>query len=137
MFLGYSGKSLGRNVQRLVPACLAKMRERVRGIDIKPFLQPGLSDQRLHQPLRILHIIEAKSAFDAQSILIGVAVATLDEGDCVVLDLIAYLAADTTIWADRVNLAIHLAAAMLGDGIDNRFWHERAGGTGLHTFSAG
>src|SRR6478736_8940627 len=137
MFLSYLGKPLGCDVQRLVPACLAKMRERVRGIDIKPFWQSGLPDQRLHQPLRILHIVEAKSAFDAQAILIGVAVATLDEGDCVVLDLITDLAADTAIWADRMNLAINLAAAMLGDWIDDRFRHERAGGTGLHAFSAG
>ena len=35
-----------------------------------------------------------------------------------------------------MNLAIDLAAAMLGDRIDDRFRHQRAGGTGLHALSA-
>src|SRR5262249_50271016 len=136
MFLGYPGKPLRRDVQRLVPACLAKMRERIRGVDIKTFWQSWLPDQRLHQSLWILYIVEAESAFDAQAILIGVAVAALHEGDRVVLDLIADLAAYTAIGTDRVDLAIHFAAAMLGDRIDDRFRHERAGGTGLHAFPA-
>ena len=109
----------------------------VGGIDIEPLGQAGLPDQRLHQPLRIGHIVKAEAAFDAQPVLVGVAVAALHEGDLVVLDLVADLAADAAIGADRVNLAVDLAAAVLGDRIDDGFRHQRAGRAGLHAFSAG
>ena len=54
-----------------------------------------------------------------------------------VLDLIAELAANAAIGTDRVNLAVDLAGAVLGDRIDDRFRHQRAGRAGLHAFAAG
>src|SRR3954468_12954736 len=62
---------------------------------------------------------------------------TLHEGDALVLDLVADLAADAAIGADRMHLAIDSAAAALRQGIDDGLRHESAGGAGLHAFAAG
>ncbi len=130
-------KTAGGEVQRLLPARLKEMRVGIRGIDIDALGQSGLADEGLHQPLRIGNVIESEPAFDAQAVLIGEAVAALNEGDLVVLDLVRDLTADAAIGADRVDFAVHFPAAVLGDGIDDRFRHQRAGGTGLHAFPAG
>ena len=137
MGLGDPGEARGGKVQRLVPARFAEMGIGIGGIDIHAFGEAGLADQRRHQPLRIGHIVEAEAALDAKPVLVGVAVAALHEGDLLVLDLIADLTADAAIGTDRVNLAIDRAAAALGDRIDDRFRHQRAGRAGLHAFAAG
>ena len=137
VLLGDLGEAGGGKVERLFPTRLAEMGVGVGGIDVDALGQARLPDQRLHQPLRIGHIVEAEAALDAEPVLIGVAVAALHEGDLLVLDLIGELTTDAAIGADRVNLAVDLAAAVLGDRVDDRFRHQRAGRAGLDALAAG
>ena len=99
------------------------MGEWVRWIDVEPFRQARLPDQRLHESVRVGYIVEAKATFHTQSVLVGRAVVALHKSNTIVLNLVADLTAHATIGTDRVNLPIHLAAAMLGNRIDDGFRH--------------
>ena len=65
----------------------------------------GAPDQRLGQPLRMVRVVEAVAALDAQPLVVGRAVAAFDVEDLVVLDVVGQLAADAAVRADRARPA--------------------------------
>src|SRR5512142_2536551 len=56
VLLGHSCKSTRGKIESLLPTRLAEMSQWVGGIDVKPLRETGLPDQRLHEPLRVVHI---------------------------------------------------------------------------------
>ena len=103
---------------------------------MRHFRHAVLADHRLQQPLRVVHVIEAEAALDAEPVLVGRAVLAGDVEQLVVLDVIGELAADAAIGADAVDLAVGLAGENVV-GVDQRRRHQRAGRAGLHAFAAG
>jgi hypothetical protein len=61
------------------------------------------ADQRLGQPFRRHRIVETEPTLDAETVLVGIAVAAIDLNDLVVLDGNAGLAADAAERAQRVD----------------------------------
>ena len=105
------GEAAGGDVERLVPACLAEMRQRVGRIDVQPLGRRILAaDQRPGQPVRVVDIVEAEAALDAKPALVRRAVDALDLFHPAVLDLQADLAADAAERADRFHLGVEIAA---------------------------
>src|SRR6187549_2993599 len=113
------------------------MRIGIRGIDIDTLGQARLPYERLHQTLRIGDVIKAEPSLYTEAVLVGGTVSPLHKGDFIVVDLVSDLTTDTAVWAYRVYFALDLPAAMLGDGVDNRLWHQRASWARLHAFAAG
>ena len=70
VFIGDARQAGGRDVKRFLPARLAKMRRGVGGIDINALGKPRLANERFHQPLRIGHVVEAKTPLHAETVLI-------------------------------------------------------------------
>ena len=98
-----------RGVQRLVPARLAEVGQRVRRIDVQPLGRRVVAaDQRACQPVRMRHVVEAEASLDAEPALVRRAVHPVDPGDPPVLDLVGDLAADPAIGADRLHLALEV-----------------------------
>ena len=95
------------------------------------FADTGFADQRHGQALRAVGVVETKAAFDAQTAVVGRAVAALHADDFVVFDLVGQQATHAAEGADRVDFFVHDLVAHVGLG------HERAGGAGLHAFAAG
>ena len=128
----------GGAVERLFPGRLAEMRPRIRRVDefVRHFRHAVLADHRLQQALRIVHVVEAEAALDAEPVLVGRAVLAGDGDDLVVLDLVGELAADAAIGADAVDGAVGLALIDIVL-VDHRRRHQRAGRAGLHAFAAG
>ena len=91
----------------------------------------GAADQRLGQALRMVRVVEAVAALDAQAAVVGRAVAALDVEDLVVLDVVGQLAADAAVGAHRVHLLVGHGERRLARR------HQRAGGAGLHALAAG
>ena len=75
-------------------------------ISVSCFGDPVLADQRLGQPVRVVDVVEAEAALDAEPVVVGRPVLAVDRDDAVVLDLIGQLAADAAIGADAVDLAV-------------------------------
>jgi len=98
-----------RQIERLGPACLAEMAERVGRVDIEPLGFSLKANERLGQPLRVVDIVEAEAALDAEAVFVGGTVLALDIGDLAVADLVGELAADAAIGADSVDLAFSTA----------------------------
>ena len=113
------------------------MRVRVGRIDIDVVLRdPLLADQRLGQPVRVVRVIEAEAALDAEPVVVGRPVLALDRDDAVVADLVGQLTADPAIGADAVDLAVG-RVGIDAVRIDQARRHQRAGRAGLHAFAAG
>src|ERR1044072_7358726 len=94
-----------------------------------------LADERLHQSLGIVHVVEAEAPFHAEALLVRRAVLAGDGDDLVVLDLIGELAADAAIGADAVDFAVGLAGKEIVL-VHHRRRHQRAGRAGLHALTA-
>src|ERR1700752_63811 len=76
-------------IERLLPVRLAEMSKRVRRVDVDFVLRnPFLADQRLCQPVRVGYVIEAEAALDAQPVVVGRAVASVDGDDAILADLV-------------------------------------------------
>ncbi len=128
----------GGDIQRLVPRCFAEVSEGIGRIDLiggalRRVRQPH---QRLGQPVRMVDIVEAESALDAEPVVIGRAVAPLGIDYLLVLDLIGYLATDAAERAQRVHLPVGIDRAGLA-GVEHRRGHQRARRAGLHALAAG
>ena len=76
-------------------------------------------------------VVEAVAALDAQPGVIGGTVATFDEEDAVVLDVVGDLAADAAERTERLDLLVGNRQR------DVARRHQRAGRAGLHAFAAG
>src|SRR5712691_2384366 len=61
-----------RTLERLVPGGGAEMRPRIGWIDrvVGVFAHAVLADERLRQPVRMAHIVEAEAALDAEPVFI-------------------------------------------------------------------
>ena len=113
------------------------MRVRIGGIDIGVVLRDAvLADHRLGQPVRVVRIIEAEAALDAEPVVIGRPVLALDRDNTVLADLIGQLTADPAIGTDAVDLPVG-GVGIDAVGIDQGRRHQRAGRAGLHAFAAG
>ncbi len=95
-----------------------------------------LADQRLGEALRIVHVVEAEPALDAEALVVRRPVLAGDVEQLVVLDLIGELAADAAIGAHRVDLAVGVGGADVVL-VDEGRRHQRAGRAGLDAFAAG
>ena len=91
----------------------------------------GAADERRRQPVRVVRIVEAVAALDAQARVVGRVVAALDEEDAVVLDVVGELAADAAERAERLDLLVDHGER------DVARRHQRAGRARLHAFAAG
>ena len=121
----------GGPAKRLLPACLAEMRQRPGGIDIHALGRALAPDQRLRQPFGMGDVVEPEPALDAEPLLVGGAVAALDGDQPFAADRIGDLAADAAIGAHAVHPPVGRRRA------DRRLRHQRACGAGLHALAAG
>src|ERR1700722_517391 len=126
------------DVERLFPGRFAEVRERICGIDLVVgiLLHSRQPYQRLGQAVRVMDVVEAEAAFDAESVVVGRAVAALGIDHLLVLDLIGDLTAHATVRAQRVDLLVRIGDASLVL-IEHHRGHQRAGRTGLDAFAAG
>src|SRR5437879_1233961 len=86
--------------------------------------------------MRVMDVVETKTALDAEAVVVGRAVAALGVDDLLVLDLIGDLTADAAERAQRVDLLVGIGDAGLVL-IQHYRRHQRAGRAGLHAFAAG
>ncbi len=114
----------GGLAEGVAPVALVRQQSRV-------FRHARLADQRPGQALRVVRVVEAKAAFDAQAAVVGGAIAALDADDDLVFHVVGDLAAHAAERADRIDPAINRLRADVGLG------HERARGAGLHALAAG
>ena len=82
-----------------------------------------------------MNVIKPIASLDAEPSLIGRALAPGDSDDFFILHREGQLAADPAIGAYRINLPVGCDGQHLV-GIKQRFWHQRAGRTGLHALAA-
>ena len=113
------------------------MGEGIRRIDlvVGVLLLAGEANERLRQPVRVVDIIEAEAAFDAEPVLIRRPVAAFRIDDLLVLDVVGHLAADAAIGAKRIDLAVGPDGARLLLVEEGR-GHQGAGRAGLHALPA-
>src|SRR6056297_863253 len=127
-----------RQVERLVPLRLAEEFVPVAGINVEALGRCILApDERLGQAVRVVDIVVAKAPLDTQPPLVCRAVDALDILDLAVLDLKRHLTADTAERADALHLFLVIGAVALLRVVHHRCGHQRAGGAGLHAFTAG
>jgi hypothetical protein len=128
----------GGAVERLLPARLPEMRPGIGRVDLVMGVlgDAVLADQRHGEAMRMVHVVEAETAFDAKPVLVRRAVAAVDIEQRVVLDLVGELAADAAIRADAVDLAVGLGGEHVLV-VDQCRRHQRAGRAGLDAFAAG
>ncbi len=120
-----------REIERLFPGSLAEDFERIRRIhrEIGALRDPGFANERLGQTLGMRNVIEAVSTLDTKAALIGRSVASLDEENAVVLDVIRELASHAAIRTDGIDLVVGDLHAHIARG------HERPGGTRLYALA--
>ncbi len=89
-------ETIGGNVERLFPGSFAEMRERIGRIDlvVGVLLRIRQPHQRFCQAMRMMDVVEAEAALDAEPVVIGRAVAAFRVDHLLVLDLIGDLTAD-------------------------------------------
>src|SRR6202012_4469073 len=84
----------------------------------------------------VMDVVEAEPALDAETIVVGGAVAALGVDHLLVLDLVGDLATDAAIRAERIDLLVRIGDAGLVL-VQHHRRHQRAGRAGLHAFAAG
>ena len=114
------------------------MREGIGRIDLVVgiLLRIRQPHQRLGQAMRVVDVVEAEAALDAEPVVIGRAVAAFGIDHLLVLDLVGHLAADAAERAERVDLPVGVGDAGLLV-VEHHGRHQRAGRAGLHAFAAG
>src|SRR5437868_10484206 len=83
-----------------------------------------------------MNVVETEAALDTEPVLIGRSVLARDVEKLVVFDVIGELAADAAIRTNAVDRPIGFSGKDIAL-VDQRRWHQRAGGTGLHAFATG
>ncbi len=138
LFVADPDEALGGDVERLFPGGFAEMGERIGRIDLVVgiLLRIRQPHQRFGQPMRMMDVVEAEAALDAEPVVIGRAVAALGVDHLLVLDLIGDLAADAAERAQRIHLPVGIGDAGLVL-VEHHRRHQRAGRAGLHAFAAG
>ena len=127
-----------REIERLLPGGFAEMGPGIGGIDLvaRVLGHVGQAHQWLGQPVRVMDVIEAEAALDAEPVAVGRAVAALGIDDLLVLDVVGDLAADAAIGAERIDLPVGPDGARLVL-VEEGGGHQRAGRAGLDAFAAG
>ena len=124
--------------ERLLPRGGPEMRRGIGGIDavVGTFPDAILADQRLSQPVRVAHVVEAEPALDAKPVLVRGAVAAAHRDDPVVLDVVGDETADAAERADTVDAAVrrHREDVAL---VEHGGRHQRPGRAGLDALAAG
>ncbi len=131
-------QAAGGEIERLLPRRLAEMRPGIGRIDliVGVLRHVRQADEGLRQPVRVVDVVEAEAALDAEPVVVGRAVAALRVDDPLVLDVVGDLAADAAIGAERIDLAVRPdGAGLVLVEIGRR--HQRAGRAGLHALAAG
>jgi hypothetical protein len=127
--------------QRLFPRGFAEHREAVlvAKVRIRISLRRVIAaHERLSETFRGRDVVVAEAAFDAQAILVRVAVAAVDLHDAVALHGNRRLTADATERTQRVDdLVEFLYGALRRRLVHQRFLVERAGRARLHALTAG
>ena len=69
-----------RQIQRFFPRRFAEIFQRMRRVhgEVGVLGHARLADQRLGQPLFMMHIVKAVTAFDAQPVMVGRSIAPID-----------------------------------------------------------
>src|SRR5882672_9850139 len=129
----------GRACQRLFPGRLAKYFEAVgvglRAVDVAR--RAVAAHERLGETLRRRDVVEAEATFDAESILVGVAVAAVDLHDAVVFHGHGRLTADAAERAQRVHHGVELLDCSFRRRlVQQRLLVQRSGRTRLDAFAA-
>mgnify|MGYP000450295983 CR=1 FL=1 len=88
-----------REVECLVPCRFTEIFQRVCRVELngRVFCNAFFPDQRFGQPVRVMNVVKPEPAFDAEPVVVRRPVATFDEKQLVVLDVVGQLAADTAI----------------------------------------
>ncbi len=87
--------------------------------------------------MRVIDIVKAEPALDAETVFVGRAAGAVDLLDLAVFDLERQLATDAAIGADRLDLFVIIGAVAALVSVNRRCGHQRAGRAGLHAFAAG
>jgi hypothetical protein len=132
-----AGQPAARPVERLLPARLAEMRPRVGRINLvlRVLGHVRQPNQRAHQAVRVVDVVEPETAFHAQPVVVRRPVSAGCVHKLFVLDLVGDLAAHPAIGAEAVHLAVgpdhpRLRRVEIGSG------HQGAGRAGLHALPA-
>ena len=138
LFVADPAQPAGGALQCLLPARLPEVFERVRRVhdNIGGFRDIVAPDQRFRQALRAVGIVEAEAALDAQPLLVGRAVASVDVEQLAVLQVVGDLAADAAIGADALDFLVGKSGAHTR-GVEQIGRHQGAGRAGLHALAAG
>src|SRR5437764_10773614 len=83
-----------------------------------------------------MNVVEAEAALDTEPVLIGRSVLAGDIEKLVIFNVVGELAADAAIRTHAVDRPIGFGGKDIAL-VDQRRWHQRAGGTGLHAFTTG
>ena len=87
------------------------------------------------QAMRVVDVVITEATFDAQTVVIGRPVASIDGYNFIVERVISRLAADTAVGAKAIDRIGGLDDFQAG-GIDQRFWHQCPCRAGLNAFAA-
>src|SRR6202035_1463361 len=100
----------GGDVERFFPGSFAEVSERIGRINlvVGVLLDTRQPHQRLGQAVGMMDVIETKAAFDAESVVVGRAIAAFSVDDLLVLDFVGDLATNAAIRAKRVDLAVRI-----------------------------
>src|SRR6185503_5232277 len=126
-------KTLRGDLERFFPRRFAEDVAPVLRIDREVLVlrHARLPDERLREPMPMLHVVEAVAAFHTEPARICRTVAALDVENRVALDVVRELAADAAVRAHGVDLLVDFDCANRARG------HERAGRARLHALAAG
>ena len=135
-FVAKPRQAVGGRIKRLVPARLAEMGLPIARVDIEALRGCIFApDQRFGQAMRMVDIVEAEPAFDAETPFICGAIDALDIFHLAVFDLQRHLTSDTAEGANALDLFVEIRPVADLVFIDNARRHQRASGAGLHTFA--
>src|SRR6185436_8449919 len=126
---------------RLVPGRFAEDGEAIlvaHRLGVRGLRRVVAAHERRRQTLGRAHVVVAEPTFDAEPVLVRVAVAAVDLHDAVVLDGDGRLAADAAEWAQRAHDLVDLLhGALRRRLVHQRLLVQRARRARLHAFAAG
>src|SRR5215467_13420260 len=131
-------QSKSRLGEGLLPARLAEVLQHVLApeLHIGVFADAIAAQERPHQAIGMVHVVEPEPALDTKAVGDGRAIAAIDVEDLLVLDVHLGLAANTAVGAERVDGARLVIDAPAGT-IEQALLHQRARWTHLHALTAG
>src|SRR5262249_48740879 len=125
-------QTLRGGLERLLPRGLAEDLVPLLGIDgeVLVLRHARLADERLRQPVAMLHVVEAVAALHAETGRVRRAVTAFNVENLVALDVVRELTADAAVRTDGVDRFVRR------DLPDLTCRHQRAGRTRLHALAA-